>query len=183
MMNYGNYRDEYQKPILEHVNANGRINLLEQPPADAQFALFDKVAKKNRAVDYREPLNNGLEENQLSRAYFSAGNIQIIQNGLRAGVYQMSGGKFSIPPQNQDHLILIMRDMYYNHALFSSAPIPDQIADLNRRVLGYLVPFIFNEAVAYYQYIIDQSTIPAPMDPPKQIDRDFKQLVLPSNFL
>ena len=42
------------------------------------------------------------ENNMLSYAFFSKENIQILQNGIRAGVYNKSGGTYLISAQNQD---------------------------------------------------------------------------------
>jgi hypothetical protein len=156
---------------------NGRVNLVETPPPEVRFSIYDRISIKNRATDYRPPINNGLEEDSLSLAFFSAGNIQILQNGLRAGVYKISNGKFSIPPQNTDQLKIIMRTMFYQYGQHSlTQPIPEQIAELNRRVLEYVVPYLYNEAIAYVKYCEDQSTLAMPLDLPRQNDRDFKEL-------
>ena len=45
----------------------------------------------------------------ISDLYFSKENIQIIQNGLRAGVYKKSNGSYVIDEQNHDELMIIMR--------------------------------------------------------------------------
>lgn len=165
------------KNIIDMKNYNnGRVNIVEQPPADIKFAMFDRIAIKNRAVDYRAPLNNGWEDTPLSYAFFSAGNIQILQNGLRAGVYNISNGEFSIPPQNIDQLKIIMRTMFYQYASFSNEPIPKQITQINKHVLDYIVPYLYNEAIAYVKYCQDQSTLVMPLDLPKQNERDFKPL-------
>lgn len=157
---------------------NGRVNLVEMPPPELRFAIYDRIAIKNRATDYRAPANNGLEESPLSFAFFSAGNIQILQNGLRAGVYNISNGKFAVPPQNIDQLKIIMRTIYYQYGRYVSAtnPIPDQVAELNKRVLEYVVPYVYNEAIAYLKYCEDQSSLVVPLDLPKQNDRDYKPL-------
>jgi hypothetical protein len=156
---------------------NGRVNTKEFPDADARFAMFDRIAVKNRATDYREPLNNNLEDTLLSTAFFSAGNIQILQNGLRAGVYRQSGNQISIPPQNIDQLKIIMKTMFSQYAEFSPAKsVAEQVAALNTHVLNYVIPYLYNEAIAYVKYCNDQSTLVMPLELPKQTDRDFKEL-------
>lgn len=155
---------------------NGRVNIVEQPPTDIKFAMFERIALKNRSIDYRAPLNNGWENTPLSDAFFSAGNIQIIQNGLRAGVYKLSKGEFSIPPQNIDQIKIIMRTMFYQYARFSRDPIPEQIKELNKHILDYIIPYLYGEAVGYVKYCEDQSSLVLPLDLPKQNERDFKQL-------
>lgn len=167
----------YGQKVLDMNRYNGRVNLVETPPPELRFAIFDRIAIKNRATDYRVCMNNGLEDTPLSIAFFSAGNIQILQNGLRAGVYNISNGKFSVPPQNIDQLKIIMRTMFYQYAEHSnSESVPNQISKLNKRVLEYVVPYVYNEAISYVKYCEDQSTIAIPLDLPKQNDRDFKEL-------
>jgi hypothetical protein len=168
----------HTQKILDLGRYNGRVNLLEQPPPELKFAMYDKIAIKNRAVDFRAPIDsNGWEDNPLSDVFFSAQNVQTVQNGLRAGVYEVSQGKFSIPPQNIDQLQIIMRSIYYQYARHSKTDsVASQVADLNKKVLDYVVPYLFNEAVAYVKYCQDQSSLVVPLDKPKQVDRDFKQL-------
>jgi hypothetical protein len=176
-MSFYTSTNTYNQGILDmKTYNNGRVNILEQPPADIKFDMFDRIAIKNRAVDYRVPMNNGWEDTKLSYAFFSAGNIQIIQNGLRAGVYELSKGKFSITPQNIDQLKVIMRTMFYQYARFSQEPIPEQISQINKHVLDYVIPYLYNEAIAYVKYCEDQSTLVVPLDLPKQNERDYKPL-------
>jgi hypothetical protein len=163
--------------ILDMQRYNGRINLVEQPPPELNFAIFDRIAVKNRATDYRQPISNGWEDTRLSATFFSAPNIQILQNGLRAGVHTVSNGKFSIPPQNIEQLKIIMRTMYYQYAQHSTTvSIAEQIRVLNKHVLDYVVPFLYNEAVAYVKYCEDQSSLIVPLELPKQNERDFKEI-------
>ena len=50
---------------------NGLIDLIQQPDPEAQFALFEKVAIKNKATEYRAPLAGNWEDNVLSQVFFS----------------------------------------------------------------------------------------------------------------
>jgi len=103
--------------------------------------------------------------------------VQILQNGLRAGVYAMSGNKFVIPPQNVDALKVIMRSYFLQYAEY----LPDvtkEIEKLNRLVLDYAVPSVYGEAVGYAKYAQDQSSLVMPLDMPVHVDRQYKQLEL-----
>ena len=157
---------------------NGRLNLIEEQDPKAQFQLFEKVAIKNKATEYRAPLEGVWENNVLSQAFFSKENIQILQNGLRAGVYHLSKNKFFIPPQNQDQLKIVMRSTYLQYAKHQPTDIAGQIKELNDMVLDYCVPYVYNECVAYMKYLQDQSTIAIPLDRELPVDRDHKQLEL-----
>ena len=79
---------------------NGRVNIIQPPDKMIQFKMFEKINVANVATDYRGAIAGVFEDNVLAQVYFSAGNIQILQNGLRAGVYAMSNEKYVIPNQN-----------------------------------------------------------------------------------
>jgi hypothetical protein len=164
--------------ILDMEKYNGRMNLMELPPKDIRFQMYEKIAVKNKSTEYRDSLHGILEDNTLSRVFFSSGNIQILQNGLRAGVYEMSGQKkIVIPPQNIDNLKIIMRSMYLQYAEHrQDITITKQVEDLNKIVLDYVVPTLYNETMGYLKYVEDQSTLVQPLEIPKLIDRDFKPL-------
>ena len=77
----------YNNKILDLARYNGRVNLMEEPDPAIQFQLAEKVAIKNKATEYRGAIVGEWEDNMLSQVFFSAENIQILQNGIRAGVY------------------------------------------------------------------------------------------------
>lgn len=163
--------------LLEGERYNGRVNIVmaEEDP-ETRFKMHEKIAIKNKASNYFESLNGSWEWNVLAQVYFSAENIQIVQNGIRAGVYQMSKGKYNVPPQNIDNVKIIMRSIYMQYAEHYPKDITGQVERLNQLVLDYAVPNVFNEAVAYFKYVQDQSTLAVPMDRPNQNDRTYKQL-------
>lgn len=161
---------------------NGRINLMEPQDPNIVFKMQEKIAIKNKATEYREALAGTWEDNILSRAYFSAENVQILQNGIRAGVYEQSDSKFVIPPQNVDTLKIIMRSIYLQNSENHLNDITGQIAKLNNLVLDYAVPTVYKEAIGYLKYCEDQSTIAMPLPVPKHHDRQYKQLELKNYF-
>jgi hypothetical protein len=56
--------------------------------------------------------------------------------------------------------------------------IKSEVARLNKLVLDYAVPSVYNEAVGYMKYREDQSTLAVPLALPQQSDREHKQLEL-----
>jgi hypothetical protein len=164
--------------ILNLDKYNGRVNIAEPQDPTAKFRMHEKIAIKNKASNYFDALTGSLEWNVLAQVFFSAQNMQIIQNGIRAGVYKMSEGNINVPPQNADTLKIIMRSTYLQHAEHSPNNIKKQVEQLNTIVLDYAVPSVYNEAVGYMKYTQDQSTLAVPMDRPFNIDRQFKQLEL-----
>jgi len=163
--------------ILDYEQYNGRINIIEDSDPNIRFNMTEKIAIKNKATEYRDAITGFEEDNLLAKLYFSEGNIQIIQNGLRAGVYEMSDTKIIVPPQNLDNLKIIMRSIYLQYAKHSVGQnITQEIEKLNNYVLDYAVKSVYNEAQGYLNYCRDQSTLVMPLEHPHQVDRDFKHL-------
>jgi len=168
------------KHILDMERYNGRVNLMDIPDSNTRFQMFEKIAIKNKATEYRNPVAGILEDNMLAKVFFSSGNIQILQNGLRAGVYYMSKDKkIILPPQNIDNLKIIMRSMYLQYAEHrEDISVTSQVETLNKIVLDYIVPTLYNEAIGYMKYLEDQSTLVQPLAMPNLVDRDYKTLEL-----
>ena len=147
-----------------NVSNNGRVDIMG-PNTSAVFALQDKVPT-GKSNDFRNAMNGNWYETALSRAYFSAANQNIIQNGIRAGVFQMSKGEFVIGPQECDDLQIIMRGVFLQNAQNLPDDIPGQIAKLNKVVLDYAVPQIYGEAISYLKFKRDVSNLASPIDLP-----------------
>ena len=163
--------------ILQYDNYNGRVNILDDSNPDLRFQMAEKIGIKNKATEYRDALCGLQEDSILSSSYFSEENIQILQNGLRAGVYSMSNEKITVPPQNVDNLKVIMRSIYLQYAKHSTTEsITEQIRKLNNYVLDYAIPSVYKEAQGYLNYIRDQSTLVMPLERSKPADRDYKHL-------
>jgi hypothetical protein len=167
------------RSILSAQNRyNGRVNIIEPENPNARFQMYERLAVKNKATEYRGAIVGEWEDSLLSKAYFSAQNVQILQNGLRAGVYKLSKDQIVLPPQNIDFLKIYMRDIFMQYVNYSSDPIPVQIERLNTLVLDYIVPKLYGEAVGYMKYLQDQSSLVVPFELPIQNDRNYKQLEL-----
>lgn len=165
--------------ILNLDKNNGRVNLLQnKEDPTVLFRMQERISLKNKATEYREALNGTLEDSVLSRAYFSAKNIQILQNAIRAGVYEKSNNQYVVAPPNIDILKIIMRSTYLSYAEHYPNKILEQIERLNSIVLDYAIPATYNEAVGYLRYIEDQSTLVVPLELPLNHDRQYKQLEL-----
>jgi len=168
----------FNQSILDMGRFNGRVNIVEPESPDAVFKMQERLAVKNKATEYRNALSGIFEDNLLSKVFFSAENVQILQNGIRAGVYEMSEKKFVIAPQNVDTLKIVMRSIYLQYSEHREYDITGQIERLNNLVLNYCVPTVFSEAVGYQKYRLDQSTLVVPLELPQHHDREYKQLQL-----
>lgn len=160
-------------------SSNGRVDIInkEGPDLCNLFAMYDKIPA-NQCSTFREPTLGVWNENDLSKTFFSESNIKIIQNGIRAGVYKVSNGQYTIGEQDCDSLKIIMRSIYLQHAANQENNIKGQIMELNKMVLEYCVHQVYSEAQGYVKYLRDVSTLAVPLANPiqaTQFDRkDFK---------
>jgi hypothetical protein len=102
----------------------------------------------------------------------------MIQNGIRAGVYKMSNGQYTIGPQDYDALKIIMRSIYLQHSANKPTDITSQIRELNKMVLDYCIKQVYSEAQGYMIYINDVSTLAVPIAHPVMSNNSDKELVL-----
>ena len=168
-----------KRTILDMERYNGRVNIISQPDPDVVFKMQERIALKNKSTSYVSALSgNDWEDNLLSRVFFSGENIQIIQNGLRAGVYELSKHEIVIPPQNIDQMKIIMRSMYFQFAEHHPDNVKGQVERLNKIVLDEIIPKVYGEAIGYLKYMQAQSSLVVPMDRPVHHDRNYKQLEL-----
>lgn len=147
------------------MNTNGRVNILD-PVNSTVFQLYDKIPIDEKATSYRNALKGNLESNVLSKAFFSAKNIIILQNAVVAGVFKNSNGRFRIGYQNEDTLKIIMRSIFLQHASNLPTHITEQISALNKLVTDFCIPQICSEASAYIKYKNDVSTLAVPLQRP-----------------
>ena len=145
---------------MNQGSRNGRIDIMQHTPGN-QFELFDKIHVNDNS-SFRDAMVGNWSDNQLSKAFFSGENIQIIQNGIRAGVYKMSQGRFNVGPQDVTNLKIIMRSIFLQYAANKPTHIKEQISALNTLVLDYCVPNVHGEAVAYLKYKNDVTMLAVP---------------------
>jgi hypothetical protein len=145
---------------------NGRVNI-KSPNTSALFEMYDKIPA-NQCVTFRNATGGLWNDTPLSQAFFSRENIQILQNGIRAGVYKLSNGQYLIGPQDCDSLKIVMRSVFLQHSSNLPINIPQQISELNKIVLEYCIQQVYSEAQGYMKYVDDVSTLVVPIAHPVQ---------------
>ena len=163
--------------ISRSSNYNGRVDI-KTPNTAKLFALYDKIRPSQQCVSYRNATDGLWENTALSNAYFSVLNIQILQNGIRAGVFHQSKGKYIIGPQDCDVLKTVMRSVFLQNAANQPTNITEQIQDLNKIVLTYCIQQVYGEAQGYLKYIDDVSTLVVPIAHPVMANTTDKVLEL-----
>jgi len=155
-------------------NSNGRVNILGENHLNC-FQLYDKIPVSGGDTYYKTAMVGNWQNTILSNLFFSKENITIIQNGIRAGVYNKSNKRFLISAQNEDTLKIIMRSIFLQHSKNMPEQITEQIIELNNIVLDYAVPQIMGEAIGYIKFKNDASVMHMPMERPSNT-QDFKIL-------
>lgn len=161
------------------MNYNGRSNIVT-PDINVLFQMKERVDVGN--TDFTDMVKVNSSDTMLSQAFFSKQNIDILQNGLRAGVYKMSNKKYIIQRQNDEELKTIMRKIFLQYSRNSPHHIPQQITILNDILLNYAVKRVYEETIGYERYKHDISTINIPMTPPQLSRPNNKQLVFNNWF-
>lgn len=159
---------------------NGRVDI-KSPNTDNLFKLYDKIPA-HQCTTFRNPTEGIWNDTILSQVFFSRENVQIIQNGIRAGVYQRSNSQYIIGPQDCDSLKIIMRSVFLQHASNLPNNIPDQVAELNKIVLNYCIQQVYSEAQGYMKYIDDVSTLAVPIAHPVQASNTGREIEFKSWF-
>ena len=157
-----------------NCNSNGRVNILGENHMNC-FKLYDKIPVSGGDTYYKTAMVGNWQNTTLSNLFFSKENIIIIQNGIRAGVYNKSNKRFLINAQDEDTLKIIMRSIFLQHSKNKPNQITEQITELNKMVLDYAVPQIMGEAIGYIKYKNDASVMHMPMERPTNT-QDFKTL-------
>ena len=149
-----------------HKKATGRIDLLG-PNIEQLFAMSDRIPIDGSKFSMHGAMNGNWYDTKLSEAFFSAENIQILQNGLRAGVFAKSNNQYIIGEQSSNELGTVMRAIFLQKSKNLPNNIAGQISDLNEEVLEYTIRNVYGEADGYMKYKRDVSTISLP--PPMPI--------------
>jgi len=158
---------------MNKVN-NGRVNI-KSPNTSALFEMYDKIPA-NQCATFRNATEGLWNQTTLSKVFFSQENIQIIQNGIRAGIYKRSNGQYIIDPQDCDSLKIIMRSVFLQYSANQPFNISQQIEELNKIVLNYCIQQVYSEAQGYMKYVDDVSTLVVPIAHPIQSSNTDRQL-------
>lgn len=155
-------------------STNGRVNILG-PNIDFRFQMSDKIPV-NDNTSFREALTGNWTSNQLSDAFFSSQNVNLLQNGIKRGVYDKSNSKIVIDKQDADQLGIVMRSIFLQNSANMATNITEQILSLNKLVLDYCINQVYGEAQGYLKYRQDASTMYTPMNRPVYVDMKHKTL-------
>lgn len=163
------------------TSTNGRVDILS-PNTNLLFSMTDRIPV-NTGTSFRDAMKGNWYDTTLSLGFFSAENITIIQNGIRAGVYKKSNQQYIIGIQNEDELKIIMRSIFLQNSKNLAINFPEQIEILNNLVLDYAINQVYGETEGYMKYRRDASTLVVPLALPiLSTNKSSKQLELKKWF-
>lgn len=148
----------------------GRVNLgAAETGADQSVAALPGFSYATSAPSNAgmEGVRGNFERTRMNQAYFSQANFQIIQNAIRKKVFDYTAKV--IDPVGTDDLFMVMRAMYLQYSRNLETNIPEQIAELNDRVVAWCVPKIVAEVNMYATYLKDITTLPTPIMQPVNV--------------
>ena len=161
--------------MIRQSQNNGRVNIRGQPDISQLFAMYEKVPA-NQCATFRNPTEGLWNNTDLSTLFFSKENMQIIQNGIRAGVHHKSNGQYLIPEQNCDYLKIIMRSIFLQYAANKPTHIREQVEQLNKMVIDFAIEQLYGEAQSYLKYLKDVSTLVVPISRPIMTSNNDREL-------
>ena len=149
---------------------NGRITF-DSEDRSAMIPGFATDTSVERSFQ-TDMLRGNWEKSPVSEGFFSAGNMEIIQNRIRKAVFDRSQPKgYVIDKQSVDELKIIMRAIYLQYARNIPNDIAGQVDDLNSKVIDWSVPHILSAVDHYNFYINDISHLPIPLAQPQHLSR------------
>lgn len=153
----------------DNININNSLNAQKLVP---NFTMAEIVDTHDDTPETEITLQMikglGQQLSTLNMAYFSKSNRNNIQNAIRRRVYELSNGKYIISPQNEQELMIIMREIYIENSLnyTDEQMIRSEIEKLNNIVIDKSVVMIIRSISGYFQFLADQNTSLKPMEPP-----------------
>jgi len=160
------YLELDEENSLEDMNyLNGRVDAVTINNLKFNNAI-------NKASEHQANIiSRNLDSNEVSKLYFSLKNIDLLQQGIRNKILNVTNGKINISRQSDDELKIIMRSIYFQYGQNRNENIKEQVLDLNTRVIEWSVPEIISNFKQSQKYINDISTLPEPLE----------RSILPSN--
>lgn len=165
-----NFEENYQQHDTFQESFVGRVDLSPNENG-TPFFVQDKI-HKNEKTNYSNAMQGLMENSLLSITFFSANNIESVQNTLRSKIYNLTNGNYKIDIQDNDQLKIIMRSVFLQYSSNNNDNIDEQIKQLNYKVLDYIVPQVHNELVSYIKYKKDISSPPSLMQLPQSLAID-----------
>ena len=115
------------------------------------------VVFQGSQVDYyrmsQDSLDGSQDESILSRVFYHAKNVDLIQKQIIAEIFRQTNGKYLIEKQSDADLQIVMSSIFLQHAKHLPHNIRQQIRELNNLVVNEVLPGIISEIEGYFGYL------------------------------
>jgi len=160
----------FELPYTSSAGENGRVTFGgNEPTMHIPGFQTDTSVEKNFQTDM---LRGNWEKSPVSEIFFSAENVERLQNSIRKEVFTRSQPKgYVIDKQSVEELKIIMRAIYLQYARNLPKNIDGQVDDLNQKVIDWSAPHILSAVDHYHFYINDISHLPVPLAHMKHLSK------------
>ena len=140
--------------------SEGIVDILNSSEKPAH--LFKQTTKLFEN-DY-ESMTARKESTPLSKKFFSASNVDVIQDNIRYNVYKKVDR--IIGRQSAIDLHILMTSIHDEYSTNDCNNMNKSIKALNNRVIEHAVRIIVTNLKQYLIYLVDKSSFPTPIDRP-----------------
>lgn len=157
-------------PAPQH---NGAVPNIRDKAGNAYASVAYKLTPQSDGIfgdSIRRDMVGHLHKSTiLNEIFFSADNIAKIQQDIREQVLLMSSNKYHIDNQDEQQLKIIMRSYYLMYSENNDQKVSEELASLNKRVVGYAAAKVFSEVDFYEFYVKDIEEFAAPIANPMNV--------------
>jgi hypothetical protein len=157
-----------QSAIPNAPKHTGRLPLSDSEeklpiPRGTLYAV-DEPRMKSQLI--QEQIQYRHNNTPLNTVFFGDANMDNLQQKIHDAVMEMSKGEYSLKPQSEADLILIMRSYYLQYAQNNPDNVAQELDQLNQRVVAFASNRIMVEITAYKRYRKDILDFPEPIARP-----------------
>lgn len=112
--------------------------------------------------------DNGPEP--VGKLFFSENNVKRIQKIIKRAIYIKTRGAFVLTEDQDDtDLLVVMRATYMEHGRFLPQNIPQQVDELNKKLVRGIIPNMITEIRQGYGYLKEINEPLKPIDRPMNV--------------
>lgn len=148
----------------DKANFDKKFTPQEDPQLIKHPFLFLNNHRNKYHNQVRKQVENNSEGYDLESLYFCNQNIDIIQKLLITSVFKNSKGKYRIPFQKKENIIVVMKYIFNFYARNLGFNIKEQIKNLNDKVVKELTSSIIIELEHHDKYLQDIEKRPPLLD-------------------
>lgn len=135
------------------------------------------------ANDYFDGLKNvfgrdDYSQEPVGKIFFSEQNIRRIQKMIKLEISKQTNNQYVIEEdQSTEDLLIAMRAIYQMNGRFRDTHIVSQVKDLNKKLMGYIIPDMITEIKQYYGYLKDVNEPLKPIDRPMNVSNAGRRMI------